>query len=40
MKWDGHTIYGVSMIKKDTIVVEGKERYFNHLDAIEEVKFE
>ncbi|MBP3833068.1 MAG: hypothetical protein ILA03_03815 [Bacteroidaceae bacterium] len=40
MKWDGRTIYGVSMTKKDTIVVEGKEHYFNHLDAIEEVKFE
>ena len=40
MKCDGRTIYGVSMTKKDTVAVNGKEHYFNHLDAIEEVKIE
>ena len=40
MKWDGRTIYGVSMTKKDTVAVNGKDHYFNHLEAIEEVRFE
>lgn len=40
MKWDGRTIFGVSKTRKDTIVVNGKEHYFNHLEVIEEIKFE
>ena len=40
MKWDGRTIYGVSKARKDTIVVNGKEHFFNHLEVIEEIKFE
>ncbi len=32
MKWDGRTIFGVSKTRKDTIVVNGKEHYFNHLE--------
>ncbi len=40
MKWDGRTTYGVSKTRKDTIVVNGKEHYFNHLVVIEEIKFE
>ena len=40
LSYGGRTIYGVSKTKKDTIVVNGKEHYFNHLEVIEEIKFE
>lgn len=35
----GQIIYGVSMKQKDTIVVNGKKHYFNHLDVIKEDKY-
>ena len=39
LKWDGHTIYGVSKKQKDTVVVNGKKHLFNHLEVIGEIKY-
>ena len=40
LRWDGHTIYGISKTRKDTVVVNGRSYLFNHLEVIEDVKFE
>lgn len=40
LSWDGHTIYGISKTRKDTVVVNGRSYLFNHLEVIEDVKFE
>ena len=40
LKWSGRTIYGVSKKQKDTININGKKYYFNHMDVIKEIKYE
>ena len=40
IKWEGRTIYGVSKTRKDTVVVNGRKHYFNHMEVIEEIKFD
>ena len=37
--WMGRTIYGVSKTRKDTVVVNGRKHYFNHMEVIVEIKF-
>ena len=36
----GRTIYGVSKKQKDTVVVNGKKHLFNHMEIIEEIKYD
>lgn len=36
----GQIIYGVSKKQKDTVVVNGKKLFFNHMEVIEEIKFD
>ena len=36
----GRTIYGVSKKQKDTVVVNGKKHLFNHIEKIQEIKFD
>lgn len=38
--FDGCTIYGISKRQKDTININGKKYYFNHMDVIKEIKYE
>ena len=38
--YEGHVIYGVSKNQKDTVVVNVKKHYFNHMEVIKEIKFE
>ena len=40
VKYDGRIIYGVSKTEKDTVVVNGHEYYFNHLEQIEHIKYD
>ena len=40
LKWVGRTIYGVSKKQKDTVVVNGKKHLFNHIEKIQEIKFD
>lgn len=40
LTWDGRTIYGISKTQKDTVVVDGKKHLFNHMEVIEEIKFD
>lgn len=40
LTWDGRTIYGISKTQKDTVVVDGRKYFFNHLDVIEEIKYD
>ena len=40
LTWAGRTIYGVSKKQKDTVVVNGKKHLFNHMEVIEEIKFD
>lgn len=35
----GCKIYGVSKKQKDTVIVNGKKHYFNHIEKIEEIKY-
>ena len=39
LKWTRRTIYGVSKTRKDTVVVNGRKHYFNHMEVIEEIKY-
>lgn len=39
LPYEGRTIYGISKKQKDTIIVNGKKHYFNHLEVIEEIKY-
>ena len=36
----GQIIYGVSKKRKDTVVVNGKKHLFNHIEKIQEIKFD
>lgn len=38
LPYEGRTIYGISKKQKDTVIVNGKKHYFNHLEAIKEIK--
>jgi vancomycin permeability regulator SanA len=40
LTWDGRTIYGISKTQKDTVVVDGRKYFFNHLEVIEEIKYD
>lgn len=40
IKYDGRMIYGISKTEKDTVVVNGHEYYFNHLEQIEHIKYD
>ena len=40
LTWVGRTIYGVSKKQKDTVIVNGRKHYFNHMEVIKEIKFE
>lgn len=35
----GRTIYGISKIQKDTVVVNGRKHFFNHMEVIKEEKY-
>lgn len=37
--YEGRTIYGISKKQKDTVIVNGKKHYFNHLEVIKEEKY-
>ena len=38
--YEGRIIYGVSKKQKDTVVVNGREHFFNHIERIREIKYE
>lgn len=40
LKWNGRITYGISKKKKDTVIVNGKEHYFNHMEVIREEKYD
>lgn len=40
LKYTGRIIYGVSRKQKDTVVVNGKEHFFNHMEVIKEIKYD
>lgn len=40
LTWKGRIIYGISKNQKDTVVVNGIMHLFNHLEEIEEIKYE
>jgi hypothetical protein len=40
LTWDGRTIYGISKTQKDTVVVDGRTHYFNHMEVIKEIKYD
>lgn len=35
----GRTIYGISKKQKDTIIVNGRKHFFNHIERIKEIKY-
>ena len=39
MKYAGRVIYGISKKQKDTVVIEGRKHLFNHMEIIDEIKF-
>ena len=39
LPYEGRTIYGISKKQKDTVIVNGKKHYFNHLEVIKEIKY-
>ena len=39
LNYKGCDVYGISKSERDTIVVKGKEHYFNHLELTEEIKY-
>ena len=40
LKWVGRIIYGISRTQKDTVEVNGKKYYFNHMEKIDEEVYE
>lgn len=36
----GRTIYGISKKQKDTIIVNGRKQFFNHIELIKEIKYD
>lgn len=39
LTWTGRNVYGVSKKQKDTVIVNGKKHYFNHMKLIKEEKY-
>ena len=39
MKYEGCKVYGVSKKQKDTVTVNGRKHFFNHLELIKEIKY-
>ena len=39
LPYEGRTIYGISKKQKDTVIVNGKKHYFNHLEVLKEEKY-
>ena len=39
LTWTGRNVYGVSKMQKDTVIVNGKKHYFNHMELIKEEKY-
>ncbi len=37
--WTGHTVYGVSKTRKDTVVVNARKHLFNHIEMIKDIKY-
>ena len=35
----GRNIYGISKTEKDTVAMNGRDYYFNHLEKIDEKKY-
>lgn len=40
LRWTGRTVYGISRTRKDTIVVNSRKHYFNHMEVIKEIKYD
>ena len=40
LKWEGRIIYGISKTRKDTVVVNGRKHYFNHIEKIKDEKYD
>jgi hypothetical protein len=40
LKYDGRITYGISKTRKDTVEVNGKKYYFNHMEKIDEEVYE
>ena len=40
LTWMGRTVYGISKTRMDTVVADGKKHLFNHMEVIEEIKFD
>ena len=38
--YEGRTIYGISKKQKDTVIVNRRKHYFNHMEIIKEIKYE
>ena len=39
MKYEGCTIFGISTKQMDTVTVNGRKHYFNHMEVIKEIKY-
>ncbi len=39
LPYEGGIIYGVSKTEKDTVIVNGKKHFFNHIELIEEIVY-
>ena len=39
MKYEGCTILGISTKQMDTVTVNGRKHYFNHMEVIKEIKY-
>ena len=39
LPYEGRTIYGISKRQKDTVIINGREHYFNHLEVIKDIKY-
>ena len=39
LKYKGRIIYGVSKMKKDTVIVNGHRHLFNHMEIIKKIKY-
>ena len=40
LNWEGRIIYGISKTRKDTVVVNGRKHYFNHIEKIKDEKYD
>ena len=39
LSYEGRIIYGISKTQKDTVVVNGRKHFFNHIERIKEIKY-